>query len=68
MFEPEDLLDHLLLDSLSAERAIEEIWQLAVGAREGMSAQYYMQRLGAIEILTGIAARRLESDAFDSSQ
>ena len=59
MLEPMDLLAHVDLETLTARQAFEQIWHLATGARYGMSPDYYMQRLGAIEILAGIAADQL---------
>lgn len=62
MLEPMDLLAHLDLETLTVGQAIEQIWHLATGARNGMSPDYYMQRLGAIEILVGIAVDQLPSE------
>lgn len=62
MLEPMDLLAHVDLETLTARQAFEQIWHLATGARDGMSPDYYMQRLGAIEILVGILADQLPSE------
>jgi hypothetical protein len=59
MLEPMDLLAHVDLETLTVNQAFEQIWHLATGARSGMSPDYYMQRLGAIEILVGIAVDQL---------
>lgn len=62
MLEPMDLLAHVDLETLTARQAFEQIWHLATGARDGMSSDYYMQRLGAIEILAGIAGDQLPGE------
>lgn len=66
MLEPMDLLAHIDLETITARQAIEQIWHLTTGARDGMSADYYMQRLGAIEILVGMAVDRLPSDTAEN--
>jgi hypothetical protein len=60
-----DLLAHVDLETLTVNQAFEQIWHLATGARNGMSPDYYMQRLGAIEILVGIAVDQLPSEEVE---
>ena len=65
MLEPMDLLTQVDLETLTAKQAFEQIWHLVTGARDGMSPDYYMQRLGAIEILVGIAVDKLPSETAE---
>jgi hypothetical protein len=65
MSEPMDLLAHVDLETLTVRQALEQIWHLATGARNGMSPDYYMQRLGAIEILVGMAVDQLPSETTE---
>jgi hypothetical protein len=65
VFEPEKLLKGLKLQSMTTEQAIQEIKRLADESPANMSPGYYQQKLGAISILSHIAAERLKERLKD---